>query len=217
MKILCIYGCGGLGRELLDIARRLDLWPSIVFVDDYTDKKTVNDTPVFSLEEILNQSGEDVLEFVIAVGEPSSRKALCEKLQSRSLNCIRLYDPGFVPSGFTSIGQGTVVHTGAVITCNTSIGRGCLISKQAHVGHDVEIGNFCVVSPGACVSGGARIGDNTYIGTGAMIRNGVSIGSHSIIGMGSVVLKDVEESSVMVGNPAVLLRQNTEATVFKAK
>ena len=217
MKTLCIYGCGGLGREVLDIAYRLDSWDSIVFVDDYIRDRKINNVDVESLESILNKNSKNTLNFVIAVGEPSSRQALYAKLTQQSLNIIHFCDPDFVQSRFTTIGEGTIVHTGAIITCNTSIGSGCLISKQAVVGHDVEIGDFCVVSPNASVNGGSKIGKGVYIGAGAIIRNDVSIGNDSIIGMGAVVLKSVEAGSVMVGNPAVFLRKNSEGRVFRAK
>lgn len=217
MKKLCIYGCGGLGREILDIACRLDLWDSICFVDDHVQNKEVNKISVDSLENILSKNSPDSLEFVIAVGEPSARQAIYKKLIKHSLNCINFYSPDFEQSAFTTIKEGTIVHAGAIITCNTSIGAGCLISKQAVVGHDVEIGDFCVISPNASVNGGSKVGKGTYIGAGAIIRNGVVIGENSIIGMGAVVLKDVEENSVMVGNPAVFLRKNSEGKVFRAK
>lgn len=217
MKKLCIYGCGGLGREMLDIAYRLDFWDSVCFVDDHVRNKKVNNIAVNSLENILSKNETGNLDFVIAVGEPASRKALYKKLAAQSLNCVNFYDPGFAKSEFTTIGRGTIVHTGAIITCNTCVGEGCLISKQAVVGHDVEIGDFCVISPNASVNGGSKIGKCTYIGAGAIIRNSVSVGDNSIIGMGAVVLKDVEEGSVMVGNPAVFLRKNSEGKVFRAK
>lgn len=46
------------------------------------------------------------------------------------------------------------------------------------------------------------IGDDVWIGAGAIIMPGVNIGSHSIVAAGSVVTKDVEEWSIVGGNPA---------------
>lgn len=51
--------------------------------------------------------------------------------------------------------------------------------------------------------GKITIGDNCFIGYGAMIMGGVTIGKNSIIGAGAVVGSNVEEGSVMVGNPAI--------------
>jgi UDP-2-acetamido-3-amino-2,3-dideoxy-glucuronate N-acetyltransferase len=44
------------------------------------------------------------------------------------------------------------------------------------------------------------------IGAGAVILPGLTIGEHSMIGAGSVVVKSVPPRSIVVGNPATVLR-----------
>ena len=90
-----------------------------------------------------------------------------------------------------------------------------LINKHAVIGHDVTVGDYSVISPNVTIGGNVNIGLGCYIGSGAIIRNGINIGDNSIIGMGAVVLKDVEPNSVMVGNPAKFIRENTDKKVFK--
>jgi|GEM_PF-506762 acetyltransferase-like isoleucine patch superfamily enzyme len=51
------------------------------------------------------------------------------------------------------------------------------------------------------------IGKNVWIGTHVVVLPGVSIGSGSVIGAGSVVTKDVPENTVVVGNPARVIRK----------
>jgi len=34
MSVLCIYGCGGMGREIAELAQRIEKWENILFVDD---------------------------------------------------------------------------------------------------------------------------------------------------------------------------------------
>ncbi|MGH7231041.1 MAG: sugar O-acetyltransferase [Nitrospiraceae bacterium] len=51
-----------------------------------------------------------------------------------------------------------------------------------------------------------RIGHDVWIGGGAIILPGVAIGDGSVIGAGSVVVHDVPPASVVVGNPARLVR-----------
>lgn len=46
------------------------------------------------------------------------------------------------------------------------------------------------------------IGNNVWIGAGAIILPGVKVGDNAVIGAGSVVTKDVEENTVVAGNPA---------------
>ena len=54
------------------------------------------------------------------------------------------------------------------------------------------------------------IKDNVWIGGSAIILPGVTIGENAIIGAGSVVTKDVPENTIVVGNPARVLREITE-------
>jgi maltose O-acetyltransferase len=51
-----------------------------------------------------------------------------------------------------------------------------------------------------------RIGSDVWIGGGAIILAGVTIGDGSVIGAGSIVVHDVPPASVVVGNPARLVR-----------
>lgn len=51
-----------------------------------------------------------------------------------------------------------------------------------------------------------RIGDDVWIGGGAIILAGVTIGNGSVIGAGSVVVHDVPPATVVVGNPARVVR-----------
>lgn len=49
-----------------------------------------------------------------------------------------------------------------------------------------------------------------WIGHGAIILPGITIGNGSIVGAGSVVTKDVPPWSIVVGNPARVLRPRFE-------
>lgn len=51
-----------------------------------------------------------------------------------------------------------------------------------------------------------NVGNDVWIGAGANILRDVSIGDGAVIGAGSVVTKDVAPYSVVVGNPARIIR-----------
>ena len=54
------------------------------------------------------------------------------------------------------------------------------------------------------------IGDCCFIGMNSIILPGVTIGDCSIVGAGAVVTKDVSSHCVVVGNPAVIIKENIE-------
>jgi putative colanic acid biosynthesis acetyltransferase WcaB len=61
--------------------------------------------------------------------------------------------------------------------------------------------------PDGTWSSSPRIGHNVDIGVNVTIIGDIEIGDNVIIGAGSVVTKNVPANSVMVGNPARLLKK----------
>ena len=51
-----------------------------------------------------------------------------------------------------------------------------------------------------------RIGNDVWIGGGAVVLPGVTIGARSVVGAGAVVVRDVPPDTVVVGNPARVVR-----------
>lgn len=51
------------------------------------------------------------------------------------------------------------------------------------------------------------IGNNVWIGGGAILLPGVNIGENAVIGAGAVVPRDVAPNTVVVGNPARVVRE----------
>lgn len=57
------------------------------------------------------------------------------------------------------------------------------------------------------VASPVSLGDDVWLGRGCVILKGVTIGSGSIVGASAVVTKDVPPGSLVVGNPARVVRQ----------
>jgi UDP-3-O-[3-hydroxymyristoyl] glucosamine N-acyltransferase len=91
---------------------------------------------------------------------------------------------------------------------NTFIGEGSKLDHHVHCAHNVWIGKHNTLANGCIIEGSCEIGNYNTFGTGVIVQTKVKIGSNCIFGSGSVVTKDVEDNSVMVGNPARLLRKN---------
>lgn len=109
-------------------------------------------------------------------------------------------------SPLADIGKNVLIMAGVVVTSNAKIGNHICILPNSVIHHDVVVDDFCLIAANATIAGNVNIGKNCYIGAASSIKNGLSIEAKSLIGIGSNVIKDVRDSAVMVGNPAVSLR-----------
>ncbi|MBO4266274.1 MAG: acetyltransferase [Lachnospiraceae bacterium] len=217
MNDIYVYGCGGVGRELaanLIVSEEFNL---AGFIVDDTELDSCMGVKITTIEELVKTRRSEDYSVVISCGEPVYRRELSERLKRNGINeaCVVL-SSRFNPC-YSSVGPGTIIHEDAYISVDSKVGKGCLINKGALVGHDCTVGDYSVLSPRCTLGGFVSVGENTFIGSGANIRDRVSIGSNSIIGIGSVVVDDVEDNSVVAGNPARFIRKNDKGLVFEKK
>ena len=209
-----IYGCGGVGSELAEAFANNPEYNLIGFIDDNHEIRECMGFRSTTLEELVREKRVEEINTIISIGEPFVRKAVSEKVFSKGLKEMTVNLADHFNQEYSTTDVGTLFHTGSYISVNAHIGKCCLINKGVLVGHDCVIGDYCVLSPRVTLGGNVQIGESTYIGTGASIRNGIKIGNNAIIGMGAVVVKDVEDDSVVVGNPAKYIRKNESHRVF---
>lgn len=220
MKKLCIYCVGGLGKEVFDIATRINIidsrWDEIFFVDDNEElAETAYLGRLFSADKMLIEFDIDTIEVVIANGEPIIKAKLFKKVKKLKLNITSLIDPLSSVSSSANIGEGLIAYPFSIIASDTFIGNNVLVNASAIIGHDIKIGNNTVIGPHVCVGGATTIGNNSYIGMGSKIKEQLSIGSKVIVGMSSAVYKDVPDNVIAMGNPARPMRRNDDQKVFK--
>lgn len=124
-----------------------------------------------------------------------------------------LIDPGcFIGSPRVVIGRDCSINRGVfldgfadlIIGNGVSIGMNALVVTGSH-----EVGP-AVKRAGELTRGPVRIGDGAWIGAGAIVLPDVTIGAGSIVGSGAVVMKDVAPNTVVMGNPARLVRRLDE-------
>ena len=214
---LGIYGAGSLGRELYDIAVRINevsnRWEKVVFIDEVTESKEYYGTEVYHpRKDIIKQSEYEV---IIAIGTPVYRKEVREKITALGLRLTNLIDPTAIVSSTAVLGKGIIVTPYSTISSNAVIEDNALIQSYVRVGHDIRIGEDSVISSNVGIGGKTVIGARTYVGMGAVIRDELYIGSDTIVSMGAVVHTDVEAGVTVVGSPARVSRRNESGKVFK--
>ncbi len=131
---LLILGAGSHGREVRELAQRLNVFRKIAFLDDDTAKAGVLG-PCSGVEQYL----EEYPAAVPAVGESPLRMRWLEMLTYARFALPVLIHPDAVVSPSAELGYGTVVCARAVVGAGATIGCGCIISSGATIDRDVLV------------------------------------------------------------------------------
>lgn len=148
--------------------------------------------------------------FISGIGSPASyrrKPVLMARLGIADDRFATVVHPTASVSRMATLGPGTAILQHVTVSANARVGAHVVVLPQTVISHDCVIGDHTCITGGVCLSGMVQVGRACYIGTNASVRNGVRIGDGSLVGMGSVVLDDVEADTVVVGNPARLLRR----------
>jgi len=89
---------------------------------------------------------------------------------------------------------------------DTVIGKNTYLDNQVHVAHNVKIGSNCMIAGQVGFAGSSKVGNNVSIGGQAGVSGHLKIGNNVKIGGGSGVVKDVDDNQVIMGYPAVPLK-----------
>lgn len=209
--ILAIYCAGGLGQEVIAVARAVTRWEQIYFVDDICQERMVCGASVFKFEEIEAYRGD--IEFVIANGEPSVRKKLYQKIKEAGYPLTTILGWGCSVLNDTVIGEGCVIYD-CGISHHVTIEPNVLINTRVIIGHNAIIREHCVISANCFIGGLSEVETGSYLAPGVMLKDRIRIGEESILGLGAVALRSVKPKSIMVGNPAKRIGENSEGSIF---
>ena len=212
MRKLIIWGAGGHGKVVLDIARAMALFAEIVFVDDAC---TSSGQSFCGCQLLPSSEGMEALKagghtsFIVAIGDNHLRERCFQEGLQHGLDGATLIHPSAVVSGSAHIGAGTVVMPRVVVNAEAVIGNNCILNTGVIVEHDCHIGDHVHLAPGVILGGNATVETYALLGIGTIVLPGGTIGEAATIGAGAVVLDSAPAAATSVGVPAkVLSRAN---------
>ena len=154
----------------------------------------------------LREKAHEAIKIFNEKGDQSQLKEIMGQID----DSVELTAPIFIDYGCnTYFGQNVYLNTGVTI----------LDSNAVKIGDNVLIGpNVGFYTPSHPLNAEDRrkglerslpiiIEDDVWIGASAVILGGVIIKKGAVIGAGSVVIRDVEENTVVAGNPAKVIKR----------
>ncbi len=204
---VAILGAGGFAREVWWALRDARAHNSVLrfepvmFIDRVAHDFPLKGLPVCTLDAVPR----DVL-LVCGIGGMTD-------IKERIVSAARADGHHFAPAVIAEsarvgpdvrIGDGSILCAGVIATTDIHIGDHVALNLDCTVGHDTIIADFVTASPGCHISGCVTIGRRAYLGTGASILEHISIGANAVLGAGAVATKDIADSALAVGVPAMV-------------
>lgn len=209
LKPLVVVGAGGLGREVASLIHDINAtspkWRFMGFLDDGLDDLTVEGYPILGPISSIKTLGRSIYA-VCAVGDPRLRRKLVTQIETYDCKFAVLIHPTVCSLQYVSIGEGSIICAGTVLTTNIRIGKHSILNPSCTIGHDSVLGDYTSCMPGVNIAGEVVVGDGSYFGLNACVINRVNIGEWSIIGAGAAVVKDIPPWCVAVGVPAKVIK-----------
>ncbi len=199
---LVVYGGGGHGKSVIELARSLGSYTIVGVIDDGIPAGgTILGVPILGGQEILSEISLQGVRLAVnavgGIGNSAIRVQVFKRLAQAGFGCPAMVHPtAFVePSAHLSAGVQIFPH--AYIGSESKIGFGSIINTGAIVSHDCELGHFVNISPGAILAGEVQVGKGALIGMGATINLRTKIGDRARIGNNATVKSDVPASGIV--------------------
>ena len=210
---LVVVGCGGYGREVLDVVHAVndtlpahDRWDLLGVVDDAPAEVNLKrlarlDVPFLGAVDELARLPRDA-SYVAGIGDPRARRTVVRRIDHLGMVGAQLVHPSATVGSDTELGEGVVVCAGVRVTTNVTLGRHVHLNQIVSVGHDSTLDDFVMVNPLAAVSGDCHLAEAVLIGTCAAVLQGRRVGAEATVGASACVVRDVPPRVVVKGVPA---------------
>jgi sugar O-acyltransferase (sialic acid O-acetyltransferase NeuD family) len=214
LQDIIFWGATGQAKVLRECLKLSGMNLIALFDNNETIKSPFSDVPLYvgkkGFEEWrktrdLSQSTA----FLVAIGgdKGEERIKIQQFLESYGLIALIAKHPTAFIADSVKIGNGSQILANSTVCVETTLGRGCIINTGATVDHECRLDDGVHICPGANLAGCIEVQRYCMIGTGAVVLPRLKIGEGAVVGAGAVVIEDIPPYTVVVGNPARVIRE----------
>lgn len=155
-KSLLIFGAGGYGRVVYELARATGDFGPIAFLDDAKTDAIGALADYAALREHFDCA-------FVAIGDPQLRLSWMERAEQVGYALPALIHPKAWVCPSARIGRGCAVEPMAVVNASTVVEKGTLLCPGSVVNHDAHIMPGCQIDCNAVVASGATVPEKTKV------------------------------------------------------
>mgnify|MGYP002870055925 FL=1 len=159
MDNLLIIGAGQYGIMIKELARALNIYDRIDFLDDNSDEAIGK----------ISEYTEFVKEYpcaLVAIGNADIRLNCSDKLKAAGYKIESFISPKAFVSPSAKIAEGCVIEPMAAVSTSVEIGRCTIISSGAVVNHNSTIGEGCHINCNATICSNSNVPEKTKLDCG---------------------------------------------------
>ena len=213
MKKLVILGGSGIGMIATSIARENKEYDVVGFLNDYIEVGSkigkYNTVEVIGKTDDIQYYLDNGYYFFIAYVGLKREKDTFKKIEKFNIPMDRyanlIHKTAYIPKGFCKIGNGVLMAPYSQLSPDTTVGDNCILLANSFLGHDSTMERFAHLATNSVVGANVMVGKGVHVGSNSTVREKVNIGDFSLVGAGAVVLKNIQENSIVVGNPSIPL------------
>ncbi len=170
--------------------------------------KIRNGVPVLGGKDWMKDNHESDYHYVCCIGNPKAKAKVVGQLKEFNVKFASGIHPSVIMSETTTIGEGTVITAGNIVTTNIKILNHVIFNLACTLGHYAVVNDYCTINPGVNISGDVILEEGVLVGTNAAILEKLTIGKYSIIGGAALVNKNIPSYVTAVGIPAKVIKEN---------
>ena len=207
---LLIIGAGNIGGFISYNLNAFGQYDLLGFLDDDPSKagaQLYGSTVLGNVASIEDYMGHEQLAVVVGIANPTVKARIAQMLERYNVIFPNFIGPQVWISEKVLLGQGIIIYPGTTINYECNIDNFVIINMNCAIGHNCDFGQYATLAPGVNLAGFTNIGKHANIGIGATTIQGIQIGDYAQVGGQTMMIKDVPPHSVIVGNPARIIRQ----------